>query len=179
MGGHISEQGFLGGLIIGGLVAGFSVLFHTDRIWGRGRNAIETRLRVADANEAAAVQAREMDRAEHVRELAAMQAEHQREFEAIRAEHERELAEIRPEHERQLAEIRAEHERQLAEIRAEHQRERELFAGLVDRDHRDSRRADDADGTSEFRFALAILMAVDSAGPGNGGSRASTPARYQ
>ena len=55
------------------------------------------------------------------------------------------------------------HERQLEEIRAEHQRERELFAGLVDRDHRDSRRADDADGTSEFRFALAILMAFDSA----------------
>jgi len=168
MGGHISEQGFLGGLIIGGLVAGFSVLFHTHRIWGRGRNAIETRRRVAEANEAAAVQAREMDRAEHVRELAEMQAEHQRE-----------LAEIRAEHERELEEMQAEHERQLDEIRAEHQRERELFAGLVDRDHRDSRRADDADGTSEFRFALAILMAVDSAGPGKGGSRASTPARYQ
>ena len=71
---HLSVEAFLGGLLLGGIVARFGVGFRTYWIWGKGRNTIEADLRRAQVNEAAA-QAREaatlieaeQDRAKHER----------------------------------------------------------------------------------------------------------------
>src|SRR5215470_929822 len=69
MGQHLSPESFLGGVLIGAMVAGVIAGLIAYRKWGMGRNAVEVQLQAAQANETAALIAADQDRAEYEREL--------------------------------------------------------------------------------------------------------------
>ena len=131
---HVSPQGFLGGVLLAGIVVGFIAWPIAYRRGGRERTAIEVQLLAAQANLESAAQDREQDRAEYERNLAAAAQERERD----RAEHENELAaaaqereQARAQYERNLAaaaqereQDRAEHENELSTVRECHQRAR-------------------------------------------------------
>ena len=127
-----------------------------------GRSAGRAALRAAQVNLEATLTAAEQDREMHEEELAGTRAGYEQKLAATRAGYEQNLAATQAEYEQKLAEMQAEYEQKLAEMQAEYERERALFA-VCEGDQRDSGRARDSYGTSEFRFALAILMAFDSA----------------
>jgi type IV secretory pathway VirB10-like protein len=147
MGGHVSHTEFLGGLLLGGLIAGFGVLAWTHWTWGKRKKTLEAELRraqvseeAAKAREAAALVEAAQDRTRHEEQLAAMRTAHEEQLaatrtatEQARAEHEEQLAATRTEHEEQLAATRAAAEQDLAQARAEHE---EQLADVRDSYHR-------------------------------------------
>jgi hypothetical protein len=87
-GGHVSQAGLLGGLLLGSIVAGFGVGFRTYWIWGRPKKALEVELLAARANEAAAQENEAMTRAAAEQDL----AEYEQKLTAMREEYEQKLA---------------------------------------------------------------------------------------
>jgi hypothetical protein len=73
MGEHVSHEGFLGGLLLGGTVVGFIAYWIAYRLWGRRRNATEVQLLAALANLESAAQ----DREQHERELSTARDDYQ------------------------------------------------------------------------------------------------------
>jgi Skp family chaperone for outer membrane proteins len=147
MGGHVSHTEFLGGLLLGGLIAGFGVLAWTHWTWGKRKKTLEAELRraqvseeAAKAREAAALVEAAQDRTRHEEQLAAMRTAHEEQLaatraaaEQARAAHVEQLAATRTEHEEQLAATRAAAEQDLAQARAEHE---EQLADVRDSYHR-------------------------------------------
>jgi hypothetical protein len=147
MGGHVSHTEFLGGLLLGGLIAGFGVLAWTHWTWGKRKKTLEAELRraqvseeAAKAREAAALVEAAQDRTRHEEQLAAMRTAHEEQLaatrtatEQARAAHEEQLAATRIDHEEELAAARAAAEQDLAQARAEHE---EQLADVRDSYHR-------------------------------------------
>jgi hypothetical protein len=112
MGGHVSHTEFLGGLLLGGLIAGFGVLAWTHWTWGKRKKTLEAELRraqvseeAAKAREAAALVEAAQDRTRHEEQLAAMRTAHEEQLAATRTATEQ-LADVRDSYHRARAEAR-------------------------------------------------------------------------
>ena len=114
---HLSVESFMGGVLLGAMVAGLVVGLVAYWKWGRESDARKVQLLAAQANEAAtliaAAQEREQDRAEYERGLAATQAVAAQNREQDRAKYEKELAATRT----AAAQDRADYENELSTAR--------------------------------------------------------------